>query len=101
MLLQDLLYKTSVNAVNGSTAIPINALQIDSRAIQKGNCFIAIKGTGADGHSFINAAIKNGALAIVCEEMPDKPVNNVTYIQVNDSAEAAGIMAHLFLKSPL
>ena len=45
MLLQDLLYKTSVNAVNGSTAIPINALQIDSRAIQKGNCFIAIKGT--------------------------------------------------------
>ena len=61
MLLQDLLYKTAVNAVNGSTAIPINALQIDSRAIQKGNCFIAIKGTGADGHSFINAAIKNGA----------------------------------------
>ena len=100
MLLQDLLYKTSVNAVNGSTAIPINALQIDSRAIQKGNCFIAIKGTGADGHSFINAAIKNGALAIVCEEMPDKPVNNVTYIQVNDSAEAAGIMAHLFFEEP-
>ncbi len=100
MLLQDLLYKTSVNAVNGSTAISINTLQIDSRAIKKGNCFIAIKGTDADGHSYINAAIKNGALAIVCEEMPNKLDSNVTYIQVNDSAEAAGKMAHLFFEEP-
>ncbi len=90
MLLQDLLYKTSVQAVNGSTAIAINALHIDSRAVQQGACFIAIKGTGVDGHQFIPAAIANGAVAIVCEDMPKDFADAVTYIKVNDSSAAAG-----------
>jgi len=100
MLLQDLLYKTSVQAVNGSTAIAINALHIDSRAVQQGACFIAIKGTGVDGHQFIPAAIANGAVAIVCEDMPKDFADAVTYIKVNDSSAAAGRMAHLFYDEP-
>ncbi len=70
MLLQDILYKTNVQAVNGSTGIEISSLQLDSRAVKNGSCFIAIKGTTADGHQFIGAAIENGALAIVCEKIP-------------------------------
>ncbi|MFZ1528841.1 MAG: UDP-N-acetylmuramoyl-L-alanyl-D-glutamate--2,6-diaminopimelate ligase [Ferruginibacter sp.] len=100
MLLQDILYKTAVQAVNGNTGIEINSLQIDSRALQQGGCFIAIKGTAADGHQFIDAAIQKGAVAIVCENMPGLLTAGITYVQVTDAAAAAGNMAHLFYGEP-
>src|SRR6185503_5259687 len=61
-----------------------------------GGCFIAVKGTITDGHSFINTAIANGATAIICETLPDQPGENIHYIVVENSAIAAGVMAHNF-----
>ena len=66
-MLKDLLYKVKIMAVKGSTDIAINALQLDSRAVKTGNCFIAVNGTQTNGHDYINAAVKNGAVAIICE----------------------------------
>ncbi|HCY88939.1 MAG TPA: UDP-N-acetylmuramoyl-L-alanyl-D-glutamate--2,6-diaminopimelate ligase [Chitinophagaceae bacterium] len=100
MLLKDILYKVAIRKVYGQTQVPVSDLFIDSRHVQAGGCFIAIRGHQADGHAFINAAIEKGATIIVCEQMPERLTDTVTYVQVEDSANAAGLMAHLFFEEP-
>ena len=99
-MLQELLYKTAIRSVKGTTDISIASLHSDSRAVQAGSCFIAIKGTAADGHVFIEDAISNGAVAIVCQQMPESLKEGVTYVQVENSAAAAGFMSHQFYGEP-
>jgi UDP-N-acetylmuramoyl-L-alanyl-D-glutamate--2,6-diaminopimelate ligase len=94
--LQQILYKVNILSVAGTAAIEIDDLQTDSRKVKPGTCFIAIKGTLTDGHSFIDAAISNGAAAIVCENFPGITVQNIPVIVVENSAIAAGVMAHNF-----
>jgi UDP-N-acetylmuramoyl-L-alanyl-D-glutamate--2,6-diaminopimelate ligase len=100
VLLQDVLYKTAIRSVAGSTGVDINDVQIDSRKVKPGSAFIAVKGSAADGHQFIDKAIANGALVIVCEELPPVQKENVVYVQVENSAAAAGYMAHNFFGKP-
>lgn len=99
-MLKDLLYKVRIKKVHGSTDVKINSLHIDSRAVTAGSCFIAIKGTVADGHQFISKAIENGAVAIVAENLPEKLHSGIAYTEVENSAAAAGIMAHNFFGTP-
>ena len=99
-MLKEILYKVNISAVHGNTAIDIKDLQTDSRKVTSGTCFIALKGSLSDGHDFIESAIANGAVAIICEKIPDNATNNVTYISVADSAIAAGIMSHNFYGEP-
>jgi UDP-N-acetylmuramoyl-L-alanyl-D-glutamate--2,6-diaminopimelate ligase len=99
-MLQEILYKVRIRSVLGSTNIAVKDLQIDSRKVTAGSCFIAIKGTAADGHSFINKAIENGATAIVCEILPASVNEAITYVEVEDSAAAAGYMSHNFYGEP-
>ena len=96
MLLQEILYKVKIRSVSGSTAKEVNDLQIDSRIIKPGDAFLAVKGTAADGHQFIDKAIEGGAIAIVCEVIPSKKKEDVTYVEVEHTAAAAGYMAHNF-----
>ncbi len=100
MILQDILYQVAIRSVQGQTAIDITALQLDSRKVESGNCFIAIKGAAIDGHHFINTAIQQGATAIVCEQMPTSVVAGVVYVEVENSGIAAGMMAHHFYGDP-
>jgi UDP-N-acetylmuramoyl-L-alanyl-D-glutamate--2,6-diaminopimelate ligase len=97
--LSDILYKSSILKVIGSTDIDIHQLSIDSRSAVKGSCFIAIKGEKTDGHAYIDKATASGAVAVVCEKIPDEIIEGVTYVQVTDSAYAAGNMAHIFFGS--
>lgn len=99
-MLRDLLYKTSIRAVNGDTGISIASLHTDSREVTKGSCFIAIRGTATDGHNYIETALEKGAIAIVCEQMPAALKEGITYVQVDNSAAAAGWMAHSFYGEP-
>lgn len=99
-MLQELLYKTAIRSVTGNTGIEVNALHTDSRKVNEGSCFIAIKGSAVDGHQFIETAISNGAKAIVCETMPAELKEGITYVQVNNSGAAAGWMAHSFYGEP-
>lgn len=99
-ILQDILYKVSIRSVQGNLAIEVSDLQIDSRKVKQGSCFIAIKGAAIDGHGFIEKAIELGAVIIVCEVMPSVIKDDVTYVQVEDSAAAAGYMAHNFFGAP-
>ncbi len=95
-LLQQILYRVNIVSITGATDIEVNDLQIDSRKVNRGTCFIAEKGTLSDGHRFIDAAISNGAVAVICEKLPDTLHENVEYVVVENSAIAAGIMAHNF-----
>lgn len=100
MLLKDILYKVAIRSVSGSTQVEVTDLQIDSRQVGKGSCFIAIRGQQSDGHEYIRMAEEKCAAAIVCEQIPAEMSNGVTYVQVAESSEAAGLMAHLFYGEP-
>ena len=100
MVLQDVLYKVPIRTVAGSTAVEITDIQLDSRKVKPGTAFIAVKGAAADGHQFIEKAIENGATVVVCEEWPSALNETVVYIQVENSAAAAGYMAGNFFGRP-
>ena len=99
-MLKELLYKVKLIAVQGSTDVEINDLQLDSRMVKNGTCFIALKGDNVDGHNFIDIAIEMGAVAIIVEKMPLEIKAGITYIQVASTNNAAGIMAHNFYGEP-
>ena len=99
-MLADLLYNVHVRSVSGPTDIEINRLQTDSRKIQPGDCFIAIKGVSSDGNKFIDNAIQNGAIAVVSETQPIGQSESVTWIVVEDALTAAGNMCHHFFDAP-
>jgi UDP-N-acetylmuramoyl-L-alanyl-D-glutamate--2,6-diaminopimelate ligase len=90
----------NIQAVHGSTDITVNALSIDSRAVGNGDAFIAIRGVHADGHLFIDKALQQGATVIICEELPAQLSATVCYIQVVNSAIAAGTIAGNFYNNP-
>ncbi|WP_038531924.1 UDP-N-acetylmuramoyl-L-alanyl-D-glutamate--2,6-diaminopimelate ligase [Formosa agariphila] len=99
-LLKDILYKVAIDTVVGATNVHINNIAFDSRKIELNDVFVAISGTIADGHGFIETAVNNGALVVVCEHMPEQRVNGVTYIEVEDSKIALAIMASNFYHNP-
>jgi UDP-N-acetylmuramoyl-L-alanyl-D-glutamate--2,6-diaminopimelate ligase len=99
-MLKEILYKVNIREVSGSTSIEIKNLQTDSREVTPGTCFIALKGSLSNGHDFISAAIQQGAVAIVCEELPEQLNPAITYISVPDSSVAAGIISHNFFGEP-
>ncbi|HZH65903.1 MAG TPA: UDP-N-acetylmuramoyl-L-alanyl-D-glutamate--2,6-diaminopimelate ligase [Flavisolibacter sp.] len=96
----DILYKVHIVAVAGSTDVVISGVQIDSRKASHRTVFVAVKGSDVDGHKFIETAIDAGAVAVVCQEMPAKTKEGVTYVRVDNSAEAAGVIAHNFYGQP-
>ncbi|GAC1440016.1 MAG: UDP-N-acetylmuramoyl-L-alanyl-D-glutamate--2,6-diaminopimelate ligase [Sediminibacterium sp.] len=98
--LQDILYKVHLKQVHGSTGVEVKDLQIDSRKVTGGTAFIAIRGALSDGHQFIDTALTAGAAVIVCEKMPASFQEGVTYLEVNNTHEAAAYMAHQFYEEP-
>lgn len=99
-MLKDILYKVNIQSVIGNTSLTIKSLQIDSRKVTPGSCFIAIKGNSIDGHEYINKAIEMGAVAVVCEKIPQNIVDGVTYVSVINTSLAAGVMSHHFYGEP-
>jgi len=100
MLLSDILYGISLRSVAGSTQIDITSMHYDSRRVVAGTLFVAIPGTQVDGHSFINQAIAQGAVAVLCERLPENPAANCTFIQVDSAARAMGLAAANFYNHP-
>lgn len=98
--LSDILYKVPITGVWGKTDMPVRDVQIDSRQVQRGSVFVAVKGSASDGHQFIAKAVAQGAAAVVCEVVPEEKSEGVTYVQTGNSAEAAGLMAHNFYDAP-
>lgn len=99
-ILKDILYKVHLEAVQGATDIAVNKIEFDSRKVELNDVFVAIRGTLSDGHDFIEKAVNQGAVAIVCEEFPSKIVNGVTYVKVQNSNEALAHLANNFYDNP-
>ena len=86
--------------VKGDSKVEVNSLQFDSRLVRKGDLFVAQRGTKVDGHRFIGATVAQGAVAIVCEELPSEMTEGVTYVKVADSNVALGLMAANYFGHP-
>ncbi len=98
--LKDILYKVAIEAVKGSTEMPVRNIDFDSRKIQENDVFVAIRGTVSDGHEFVEKAINLGAIAIVCDTFPEIIVTGITYIKVKDTNAALAFMASNFYDNP-
>lgn len=98
--LQNILYSVNIKSITGKSVKEINDLQIDSRKVNSGTCFIAVKGSNTDGHNYIKTAIEKGASVIICEYLPAEINEEIMYVVVVDSSATAGIMSHNFYDQP-
>lgn len=99
-LLTDILYKAGLEEIVGTTNVAVSSITFDSRKVKKDSLFIAVRGTTVDGHNFIDKAIESGALAIICEEIPENRVEEITYVKVKNTTYALGIIAANFYDNP-
>ena len=100
MKLIELLKNINPISITGNADIDITGVNIDSRQIEKGHLFVAIKGTQTDGHQYIPKALELGAVAVLCEDLPEKQEDGVTYVQVPSTESAVGPVATLFYGDP-
>lgn len=100
MKLSELLKSVSILQIAGPAETEITGVNIDSRKIEKGHLFVAIKGTQTDGHKFIAKAIELGATAILCEDMPEEKIESVSYLQVASTEDVVGQVATNFYGNP-
>ncbi|MES2805757.1 MAG: UDP-N-acetylmuramoyl-L-alanyl-D-glutamate--2,6-diaminopimelate ligase [Bacteroidota bacterium] len=99
-ILKDILYKVAIEAVKGSTDITINKMDFDSRKIESNDIFVAIRGSISDGHDFIEKAIEQGAVAVICDTFPVNIAKGITYVQVKDTNSALAFMAANYFGDP-
>jgi UDP-N-acetylmuramoyl-L-alanyl-D-glutamate--2,6-diaminopimelate ligase len=99
-VLQDILYKVPLRSVKGNLDVEVSSLQLDSRKVEPGAVFIAIKGVAVDGHQFIPQVVAAGAAAVVCEVLPETLNEQTVYLQVESTAVAVALMAHNFYGHP-
>ena len=100
MMLYDILQNVILLNTVGNIEINVSGIQFDSRKVEAGNVFIATRGTTSDGHQYIATAIENGAIAIVCEELPEDINPVITYIKVDNSSDALGKIASAWYDFP-
>ena len=99
-LIREILYKVEINSVVGNTSVSIEKVEFDSRLVRKGDMYVAINGVNIDGHDFINQAIVNGAVCIVCENLPKEIADEVVYISVPNSRDALAFISSNYFDNP-
>ena len=100
MRLKEIISGISITEVLGNTDKDIQGIHIDSRKIEPGHLFVAVRGTQTDGHAYIDKAIEKGASAIVCETLPEDLREDIIYIKVENTEDAVGKLATTFYGNP-
>ncbi|MBR1513072.1 MAG: UDP-N-acetylmuramoyl-L-alanyl-D-glutamate--2,6-diaminopimelate ligase [Bacteroidales bacterium] len=100
MKIKEILVNCNLLEIEGDKDLDIRSIAFDSRKVEQGTLFFAVKGTQVDGHDYIDKAIEQGAAAIVCEKMPGTKADNVTYIKVDNTAYTLGLAASNFFGNP-
>ncbi|SEL33052.1 UDP-N-acetylmuramoyl-L-alanyl-D-glutamate--2,6-diaminopimelate ligase [Parapedobacter koreensis] len=98
--LKDILHGIPVRQVMGNLNVAVSDLCFDSRKVVPNGMFVAVLGLHTDGHAYIDAAIGLGATVVICEKLPEAIHDDVTYIQVDDSAFALGVSASNYFGNP-
>lgn len=96
----DILSKIELIKTIGDLSVQINNIQFDSRKVEKGDLFVAVKGHNSDGHLFIEKAIQNGAAAVVCETLPENFSENIVWVVVDNTQKNFGIIAASYFDNP-
>lgn len=84
----------------GDLATMVGGVQFDSRMVKPGDLFVAVKGTHVDGHQFIDKAIEQGAVAIVCETMPDSIPSEIVVVRIEHTQLNFGKIASAWFNFP-
>lgn len=100
MPLKDILHGIPVRQVVGNLNVSIKQLCFDSRRAEAGSLFVAVRGVHTDGHRYIDQVIEQGGVAVLCEELPANLQDEVTYLQVTDTAFALGISSANYYGNP-
>ncbi|WP_345991263.1 UDP-N-acetylmuramoyl-L-alanyl-D-glutamate--2,6-diaminopimelate ligase [Chryseobacterium sp. Chry.R1] len=100
MQLIELLNRIPTLEIHGDNTREVSELVFDSRKVTENSLYIAVKGTVADGHSYIASSIEKGAKTIVCEVLPDQLNEGITYVKVKDSSKTLGHLASNFYGNP-
>ena len=100
MKLNEMLSKVKSADITGDADVDIMGVDIDSRRVKPGHLFVAVRGTQVDGHSFIPKAIEQGAVAVLCEDMPEERREGITYVKVSSTEAAVGPVATMFYGDP-
>ena len=98
--IKDILANCNLMEIVGEKDVDVVDITFDSRKVSQGTLFFAVKGTQVDGHDYIDNAIEKGASVIVCEKLPRKKADNVTYVKVDNSAYVLGVGASNFFGNP-
>ena len=98
--LSQILSSTEVISFSAVEDCTITGLTYDSRTVEPGNCFFAVRGTQSDGHDYIERAAEAGAAAIVCERLPENQRGGVSYVVVPNSTEAMADIAAAYYDHP-
>ncbi len=100
MKIEALLREVDVLESKGDLGKSVHKVTLDSRQVEPGSLFAAIRGVQQDGHTFIDNALRAGAHCIVAESLPDHVAPGITWVKVADSAEALGRIASAFYGHP-
>ena len=100
MKLEQLIHGCAPQRIVGSTDREVTGIEIDSRRIQQGAAFVAMRGTQVDGHTFIDKAIELGAGVVVCEQLPEVTRDDVTYLVYPSTEDVVGTLATHFFGNP-
>ena len=98
--LSNILTGLKVISQQGDTHVQVTSIAFDSRRVSAGSVFVAVVGTTIDGHQYVAQAIADGAVAIVCQQLPAQLASNVAYVKVQNSAVALGLLASNFYQNP-
>ena len=100
MKIKEILVNCNLLDLVGDKDIDITKVSFDSRDVDSGTLFFAVRGTQTDGHAYIEKAVEQGAIGVVCEKLPKTFKEGVTYIRVDDSAHVLGVAASNFYGNP-
>ena len=97
--LRELLSACGIRPDQDLRDIPIRQVTDDSRVVQKGALFVAVRGARADGHRYLDQAIARGACAVLVEEEVAVP-EKVVKLKVKETQPILGPLVHAFLGAP-
>ena len=100
MRIEEILKGIDILSLTGDSEKTVSGIEFDSRKVSEGSLFVAVKGYKTDGHDFIKAALSSGAVAVICETLPEDYDRKTCWIKTRDSAKALGIAASNFYGNP-
>ena len=98
--LKDILKGIGLLETRGDLSVQVRSIQFDSRKVEAGDLFVAVKGTHVDSHQYIAKAIELGAVAVVCEDVPENFPSGVVLVKIENTQINFGKMAAAFYNNP-